>query len=245
MESCISAIPQPTNQPSIKPEIRLTDDGSSTLYLSDIDESYHSTKGALTESRHVYIDNALKYRASAPSCHVRTSCFKVFEVGFGTGLNATLAAMTDIPLIYTAIEKFPLSSDIVEALDYGDGVDSGLYREIADAPFGVLTDITPTFALQKIEGDFTTFEPEEHYDVIFMDAFAPEKQPEMWSDDMLRKLAEMLAPGGVMTTYCAKGAVRRAFERYGLRAERIPGPPGGKREMLRLIKPDTYTLQKH
>lgn len=244
-----------------------TADGTSTLYRPDIDEHYHSTAGAVTESRHVYIDMALRHRASgafdihqngigAPlgvsgrtdkptSASPNTdgtiregNALRVLEIGLGTALNATLTAQTGIPVQYTAIEKYPLSSGQTAALTFGEGVDRQLMAAILDAPGGVDAAISDTFTLHKIYGDFHATAFDGEFDVIYMDAFAPEKQPDLWSDEVLARLAGLLAPGGVLTTYCAKGCIRRSFESLGLRAERLPGPPGGKREILRVSKPD-------
>lgn len=71
---------------------------------------------------------------------------------------------------------------------------------------------------------------------MYFDAFAPEKQPEMWSEEALRRVTEVMNPDAVLTTYCAKGAIRRLLQSLGLTVERLPGPPGGKREILRATK---------
>lgn len=74
-------------------------------------------------------------------------------------------------------------------------------------------------------------------DLIYFDAFAPEKQPEMWSQELFHGLYVLLNDGGILTTYCAKGAVRRMLQTAGFVVERLAGPPGGKREILRGRKP--------
>ena len=75
------------------------------------------------------------------------------------------------------------------------------------------------------------------FDVIYFDAFAPEKQPEMWSQELFNRLYVLLNEGGILTTYCAKGVIRRMLQAAGFTVERLPGPPGGKREILRALKP--------
>ena len=74
------------------------------------------------------------------------------------------------------------------------------------------------------------------YDAIFLDAFSPDENPELWTESFISELARGLDDGGVMSTYSAKGSVRRAMLAAGLDVERCPGPPG-KREMLRAVKP--------
>jgi len=67
---------------------------------------------------------------------------------------------------------------------------------------------------------------------VYYDAFAPGKQPEMWTDDILQKVAATVKKGGILVTYCAKGSVRRSLNSAGFQMERISGPIG-KKEILR------------
>lgn len=95
----------------------------------------------------------------------------------------------------------------------------------------------PLFFLEKQHADFeeAIFAPLTFH-VVFMDAFSPETHPGAWGEALFLKLFSALLPGGVLTTYCAKGEVRRTLQRCGFRTERLPGPKG-KREMLRAVKP--------
>ncbi len=212
--------------------IETTDDGSATLYVPELDEHYHSVKGARTESQHIFIDMGLKASAAhAP---------RVLEVGFGTGLNALLtleeAGRSGRPVHYTGIELYPLAWEEVEALHYSD---HPLFRELHSAPWETDAHLAPCFTLRKTQLDMAhphTSLPAAGYDVVYFDAFAPEKQPEMWDESAFRRLFAAMSSGGVLTTYCAKGAVRRMLQSIGFRVERLPGPPGGKREILRARK---------
>lgn len=216
--------------------IEQTEDGSATLYVPELNEHYHSVKGARTESQHIFIDMGLK--ASAASCP------QVLEAGFGTGLNALLtlqeAERSGRPVRYTGIELYPLAWPEVEALHYSD--DPRL-RLLHEAPWETEVQLTPTFRLLKLRRDLTVWQAEDEHpplrcDVVYFDAFAPEKQPALWMPDVFRNLYRSLTPGGILTTYCAKGAVRRLMLDIGFRMERLPGPPGGKREILRATKPN-------
>ncbi len=98
-------------------EIRTTGDGSKTLYSSTYGQTFHSEKGALSESQHVFIEGgALPFRLMSQDK------VRVLEVGFGTGLNfflsASLAAMHPSKLEYIALEKDLLSADVLEGLEY-------------------------------------------------------------------------------------------------------------------------------
>lgn len=216
-------------------KLEQTADGSYTLYVPELDEHYHSVKGALTESQHIFIDMGLKH-SSVPAP-------RILEIGLGTGLNCFLTFLsseeTGRKIHYTGIERFPLQEEVVRTLDYpsliGKGHDDD-YFAIHQAPWGEDVSLSPSFTLHKIEGDFTKYTFEGKYDIIYFDAFAPEKQPEMWDQSLFDSLYHALNEGGILTTYCAKGVVRRMLQASGFTVERLPGPPGGKREILRATK---------
>lgn len=212
--------------------IEITADGSATLYLPGMDEHYHSVKGAVAEARHVYLETALHASAARP--------VRVLEIGFGTGLNAFLTALdaqqSGRPAIYTSLERFPLPWETVEALRYPPCIapqQADLFRQLHEAPWNRVVALTPEFTLCKVEADLTRYDFADTFDVVYFDAFAPDKQPEMWAEDIFVRIAAALAPGGILATYCAKGEVRRRLQRAGFIVERLPGPPGGKREILR------------
>lgn len=241
------------------PELQLTADGSHTLFLPDLDEHYHSINGAVQESVHVFIEAGLRFwltsGANTPGWGIH-----ILELGFGTGLNTwlTLREMKDseVPVVYTSLEKYPLSKEITDRLNYGDlfpgslssgngeerdipsslsygeGGGRGVFQRLHEAPWGVSTPISPNFTLQKVEADFTTYAFSEPVDLIFFDAFAPDKQPEIWTQALFDSLFAAARPGAVLTTYCAKGTVRRMMHEAGFAVERLPGPIG-KRHMLR------------
>ena len=73
------------------------------------------------------------------------------------------------------------------------------------------------------------------FDVVFFDAFSPDAQPELWTEEVFRNVYGLRKEGGVMTTYCAKGDVRRAMLAAGFKVEKLQGPPG-KRHILRAVK---------
>jgi tRNA U34 5-methylaminomethyl-2-thiouridine-forming methyltransferase MnmC len=211
-------------------QLIVTADGSHTLYWPERNEYYHSTNGAIQESKHVYIEAGLN-QCSNPRIHV-------LEMGFGAGLNAFLTALEaekrGVKILYTGLEKDPLPDAIIEKLNYSGG-NEALFKSIHAAEWGKPVMLTPFFTLQKTAVDFKDFSYAGPYDVVYYDAFAPDKQPEVWSQELLDTLFKALNPAGILTTYCAKGQIRRWMQQAGFRVERLPGPPG-KREMLRAIK---------
>ena len=216
-------------------QIITTEDGSHSLFVPHLNEHYHSTHGAIQESRHVYIENGF--------CECKLKHINILEIGFGTGLNAFLTLLesekTNSTVYYTSLELYPLEMDKVKQLNYPqhlvDISKAHLFMELHAAPWDKSINITPNFFLHKFETDFSNLNNlsfTNRFDVIYFDAFAPEKQPEMWTQEIFDKLYSLSNANVIITTYCAKGVVRRMLQSAGFIVERLPGPPG-KREILR------------
>lgn len=227
---------QTANGISISP----TEDGSLTLYNPTVGEHYHSVHGAMQESRHIFIEMGLHQRLKGKI----DEGLHILEVGFGTGLNALLTLTErkakDIPIHYTSLELYPITEDIYTQLSYtlpttahSDVLLQSLHQAKWDTPCTLPE--YPNFTLDKRHIALQAYTAERAIDLIYFDAFSPDAQEELWSEDIFRKLYECSRQGAVLTTYCAKGEVRRRLQRAGWQVERLPGPPG-KREMLRASK---------
>ncbi len=215
-------------------KIRLTADGSHTLYQTAIDETYHSTHGAIQESEFIFVNAGLR--------RLTKTEITVFEVGFGTGLNAFLtlleAEKSQLNVRYITTEKYPVEVENILKLNYPDIIAperKSFFEKLHECEWNQPVQLTPEFLLEKVNADFVNFDHIAHYDVIYFDAFSPEKQPEMWTQGLFEKLYAHCNENAVLVTYCAKGAVRRAMQKAGFAVERLPGPPG-KREILRATK---------
>ena len=212
-----------------------TGDGSFTLRSDGIGEQYHSQHGAVQESTHVYIKAGLEFLDKTE--------VDVLEVGLGTGLNLLLTWIRCLEgkcrVRYTALEPFPLRRDQLEALGHcADLAWPGLHDAFIERMTSGDEDWHAEvggLAFRKLVRSAQEHDAHEAYDVIYYDAFAPEVQPEMWTLEMFQRMHAALRPGGVLVTYCAKGAVRRAMIAAGFEARRHKGPPG-KAHMLRAIK---------
>ncbi len=217
-----------------KPILITTDDLSHTLFVPSLDEQYHSRYGAIAESRHIFIDNGYKQTNKDP--------LYIFEVGFGTGLNALLtwlASRSDRRIIYySTIERYPLNQEIYTRLNYPDllKIDPGNLIKLHQLPWDREVQVSEKFYLKKIYSDFLQYSFSGFFDLIYFDAFGPDKQPEMWDEKIIKKIYAALNPEGIFVTYSAKGSLRRSLGKTGFLVERLPGPPG-KREMIRAIKP--------
>ena len=217
-----------------------TRDGSQTLFVESKSETYHSKHGALQESKYVYINKGLDYWWS---CNPQATRCRVFEMGFGTGLNALLAAryaLTSTHDIYfESVENDPLPLSTHQALglfnhfdDLGDGT---ILLDSLTEKWNTPHQWFPNFRLYKNQIDYFQWHASHTFDIIFYDAFGAHAQGEMWEIDALQRAVACLDLGGVWVSYCAKGSVRRNLKSLGLEVARLPGPPG-KREMLRAIK---------
>jgi tRNA U34 5-methylaminomethyl-2-thiouridine-forming methyltransferase MnmC len=213
-------------------ELITTADGSHSLFVPALNEHYHSVHGAVQESLHVFLRQG--FDAVAEQTPLR-----ILEIGFGTGLNAwlTLLASAGREVVYTSLEAYPVEMQQAMALNYpqvkGAEGDAALFAAMHQSAWNEAVQITPEFTLIKQHTTLEAFEAGSGvYDLIYFDAFAPRVQPELWTAEVFIKLFSASAAGAVLTTYCAKGEVRRNMQAAGFIVERLPGPPG-KREMLR------------
>lgn len=220
------------------PRIFETQDGSHSVYSQVHGVSYHSKYGAIQESQHVFIQAGLYYKmAAAPA-------LSVLEIGLGTGLNAYMTLLEaekhQLPVYYTAVEAYPVSMEEAGQLNYPAQLDAGLWSEqflqLHSAAWDQEQELSPHFHFTKLFQRFESLDLSEGFDVIYFDAFAPDAQPELWEAPVMGIMYRALRPGGVLTTYCAKGIVKRTLKSLGFQIEALPGPPG-KREMTRALKP--------
>jgi tRNA U34 5-methylaminomethyl-2-thiouridine-forming methyltransferase MnmC len=225
-----------------KIEVRTTADGSPTLYVPALDEHYHSRHGAAQESRHVFIEAGLRPLLAAGLGHSKP--LRLLEVGLGTGLNALLTLETTqaagAAVTYDGYETVPLPPSMVAALapQWADEPAlSQAFAQLHAAPWGEAYLLAPDFFLTKLEEPVQAAAlPADYYDLFYFDAFAPEKQPELWTEEVFQTLYTAASPGAVLVSYCAQGQFRRNLRAAGWLTEKLPGPPG-KREMTRARKP--------
>lgn len=217
----------------------MTDDGSASLFVPAMGEHYHSTRGAMGESRHVFIANGLQHYIDINPTPSPAEPLTIFEMGFGTGLNALLTWQfchaQGFTARYIGVEKHPLEEPIWRALNYPSvvglpGADAA-FAAMHQAKWGVETAIG-NIKLLKIDADITGLSIPSPIDVVFYDAFSPSLVPEQWTAELFGRIRAAMRPGGVLVTYAAKGDVRRNLQTAGFAVEKLPGALG-KRHMLR------------
>ena len=223
----------------MKREIKTTSDGSKTLYISELNENYHSHHGALQEARHVFIDNGLKT--------VQNYEINILELGFGTGLNGLVTIdeflKTDKNHVihYSTIEKYPVNECEVTELSYDSFFDEPIikkyYRKLHECEWNKTTELFPNFFFTKYHRDFFDLKEIElpKINLVYYDCFGARVQPDLWEKPLFEMVADKMEMGGLLTTYSSKGSVRRILEELNFKVEKKTGPPG-KREMINAIK---------
>lgn len=210
-----------------------TKDNSFTLYVPELNEHYHSINGAITESEHIYINAGLDFWIK----NHQAKNVNILEYGLGTGLNAYLSILysdeNHLKINYTSLEKYPLTENEWKSMNYSQGDD--YFSIIHKAEWRRMVNITNDFNLKKINIDFREFRNIEDIDIIFFDAFNPDIQPQLWTENIFSQCFNSLRKGGILLTYSVKGTVKRALKEVGFNITKIEGPPG-KREILRAYK---------
>lgn len=219
----------------MKREIITTDDGSVTIYLPEMQETYHSKFGAIQEANHVFIKNGLHLKQGQP--------IAILEIGFGTGLNAFItfleSVVTKQVIDYTGLEAYPVEPEHSALLNYVAQMDAAQYIDIFNqmhsSPWDVEIALNDNFKLTKRRQFFEDIDDIDKYDLIYFDAFGYPSQPHLWSEEIFLKMFKALKPGGILVTYACRSIIKNNMKAAGFTTTKLPGPPG-KREMLRAMK---------
>ncbi|MBK8966285.1 MAG: tRNA (5-methylaminomethyl-2-thiouridine)(34)-methyltransferase MnmD [Lewinellaceae bacterium] len=217
--------------------IFVTQDGSHSVFTEKYGISYHSKYGAVTESAHVFIDAGLRFKA------VVQQEIAILEVGFGTGLNAFMtwleAERRNLHVQYAGIEAYPITAGDAETLNFTAQLDvpnrQTDFMRLHQCAWERNIKLSEHFSLHKKKIRLEAFRTTRRFDLIYFDAFAPQAQPELWTERILGLMYKVLKPEGALVTYCAQGAFKRTLKKVGFEVEGLEGPPG-KREMTRGLK---------
>lgn len=219
----------------MKREVIITADGSSTISVPELNEHYHSVNGAIAEAIHVYINAGLN--------EFEQTDISVLEIGFGTGLNSLLTLMdaekNKTNVFYQGVEAYPVSLEELSALNYIDELGANKFEDyynlMHECDWDAKIKITKYFTLLKQKKSFAEIEDINKFDLIYFDAFGPDVQPELWTEDIFRRMYDSIKSNGILVTYSSKGIVKRALRSVGFTVKRLDGPKG-KRHMLRCRK---------
>ncbi|MEN8120766.1 MAG: tRNA (5-methylaminomethyl-2-thiouridine)(34)-methyltransferase MnmD [Bacteroidota bacterium] len=219
----------------VKEELIVTEDGSHTVMSSGLAETYHSEKGAINESQHVFIQNGLSL--------IEKNEINILEIGFGTGLNALLTYRFAIEnkkkINYFTLEKYPLKTELIKQLNYPEklNIDEEVFFNLHSSEWNKLQNLNPYFGLKKQHADLLEYDftKQKNIDLVYFDAFSPSKQPELWTELIFKRIFWIMATYGLLTTYSSAGIVKRGLRSAGFTVKRKPGPKG-KFHMLNAIK---------
>jgi len=217
----------------MNPILQTTADKSDTLLNPELNQTYHSVHGAVQESEHVYIKNGL-LKINLPE-------ITIFEMGFGTGLNALLtfkhAQQQNFKIHYICVEKYPVSISIAAQLNYCNIFSelSMTYNLFHNCLWDTQIIVSDNFTFTKHHTDISSYVHIKQYHLVYYDAFSPDAQPELWSTDIFKLLYNAMHPDGIFTTYTTKGIVKQNLRTCGFIVKRLKGPPG-KHQMLNAFK---------
>jgi len=225
-----------TKDCSMDIKLVITEDGSHTLSVPELNEHYHSVYGAISESQHIFINTGLKFVLK------EKKEINILEIGFGTGLNALMTfrelSASNIKCSYTAVEAYPLEEAVYTQLNYPGilGMSKDILIKLHTANWEEKETISSSFDLLKIKCKAQDMLLTENYfDLVYFDAFAPDIQPELWTVEIFKNIFRTMKNNAILTTYSTKGIVKRALKESGFTIEKLPGPKG-KREILRAMK---------
>lgn len=220
-------------------------------FAEDFADVYFSQDGGLAETDYVFLQqNNLPSRWQA---HPSAS-FHIVETGFGTGANFLLTWLrfrqfkqqhpnTKCQRLYfSSVEKFPLTlADLTQALTAHSASNSELQPLIAQLlaqyPIAVSGCHRLVFDQGQVIvdlwlGDVSTMLPNiTPADAIYLDGFAPSKNPEMWQTKLFYDLAALSHSETTIATFTAAGIVKRGLQQAGFTVTKVKGF-GRKREML-------------
>ena len=220
----------------MKHEIIITQDGSSSIYIPELDETYHSKFGAIQEAKHVFIKNGLDLFEDS-------SEISILEIGFGTGLNALITMLEaenrNLKINYVGVEAYPIALDEILQLNYVKQLESPEkqvdFEKMHASNWEEEIAINSNFTLTKRKQSFEEISDENTFDLIYFDAFGFTVQPDLWNEAIFEIMFKSLKNRGMLTTYACRTSIKKAMQHAGFQTLKLPGAPG-KREMLRALK---------
>lgn len=219
----------------MKREIITTNDGSTTIHLPELNESYHSKHGAIQEAYHVFIKNGLSL--------FEGKSVSILEIGFGTGLNSFITYLeskkSNQNIDYVGVEAYPVAIEEALQMNYVKELNANqeaiIFKNMHESSWEEKNAISDDFSLTKRQQLFQDINDEDAYNLIYFDAFGFRVQPELWSLEVFQKMYNALKINGVIVTYACRSSIKNAMIECGFKVEKLPGAPG-KREMLRAKK---------
>jgi tRNA 5-methylaminomethyl-2-thiouridine biosynthesis bifunctional protein len=216
-------------------------DASGNPFSPQFSDVYHSVDSAAGQARHVFL-----HGNDLPARWASARGFTIVETGFGIGLNfmATWQAWRDDPrrcarLHFVSIERWPFALADLATLHARHPEWAALSSQLRAAWPPLLPgmhrlhfdDDQVTLTLVLDEAIEAARALSLAADAFYLDGFAPDRNPAMWSAPLFKALARLAAPGATVATYSAASAVRDGLIAAGFAVEKRAGF-GRKRDML-------------
>ena len=213
-------------------------------YSPDFDDIYYSSAGSREEAEHVFLKNN-----NLPERFQDEGQFIIAEAGFGFGLNFVLTlqawhhhAEEDACLHYIGIEKYPVSPDDIRRLSK-NWPDLTVYFDelLAVYPPPIVGHHARTLFNGRVYLHFIFMDvidalkyDQFNADAWYLDGFSPQKNPDLWSEQVFSLVAQNSKPNATLSTYTSAGSVRRGLITAGFDVNKVKGH-GNKREMITAV----------
>ncbi len=200
-----------------------TKDGSFSLRSNNYKESFHDRDGALREAKEKFLNPA------QIDCYKRKPNLNILDVcigmGYNTGCLIEKLVNSSLQLNWWGLEidKRPLKI----------ALENKNFRETwSPNVLNILLSLNSQGKWKANESQGEVFWGDARdkiksipkdilLDVILLDAFSPQKCPELWTEEFLTSLSNRLALGGRIVTYCTSAAVRASLKKAGLKLRSI------------------------
>lgn len=229
-----------------EPDLKITKDGSHTLFSHRFNQHYHNPNGAVAESKHNFFEVNGLYDALKTETGLT-----ILEVGFGTGLNLLLLmdALAEFDskthIRYYTIEAFPVDSETAAEFNFAEHIAN---PELADKIVSIFSkmqeginrfEISEKLDVTVFNGLFKDFPIHDlNANFIFHDAFSPDVNKELWIGKIFKKLKALSATDVIMTTYSSASKAKGAMAWAGWKLAKTRGALGKREMTVAALDPD-------
>lgn len=187
-----------------------TEDGSKSLFSEAFNEGCHSSHGAATETRYIYIEG----------CEVEARKVKcIFEVGFATGLGFLETAKVLDEFLFYSVE---LDEELVLwAIKENKIFDS--FEKVGNTYVGLRGKALAVILIGDARETIKNYPFEKPFDAIYQDAFSPKRNPRLWTKEWFEDLRGLSSVDVILSTYSAGSRVKKALYAAGFIVEEREG----------------------
>lgn len=201
----------------------MSEDGSFTLFNVEYQESYHSLRdGAVRETMQKHVLPPIQYLDL-----LKRPKISILDICFGLGYNSFFSVFYYLKMgykgeleIYSPEKDCDLLPDLFKLI-YPQEVSLLDGEKITDVLEGLKQKSVYAKNRWRIECfwgnalEYLNHFEEGFFDVVYQDAFSPDKNPELWSKEYFQRLTKLVKDNGIITTYSQKSSVKNILKELG------------------------------